>query len=273
MREEDDATVWIGYADFLTTLTILFFVLAIVFAAKSNVPLKITTVTGVVQDGETHRTLASCDVWLADQHMKTDRQGTFNHRFDGLQWTGTISLTVDCPQYVRHSELMTVEPGKSFRKVVLMTPLPPDPTLEIIRLPGDALFDKNKAELRPEAITMIMDSVATSLQMRPDEILIVEGHTDDLPFAPGVGIDNWILSGQRAAAAAKILTEPQYGIGIPECQVAIMGFGPSRPVEPVRPSDSFAEKQRKRTRNRRIEFRKLRGSAMITGNCIDELPP
>ena len=269
MIEEDDATVWIGYADFLTTLTILFFVLAIVFAAKSNAPLKITKVTGVVQDGETRRTLATCDVWLADQRLKTDKQGTFNFQLDELRWAGTISLTVDCPQYVRHSELMTVQPGKSFRKVVLMTPLPPDPTLEIIRLPGDALFDKNKAELRPAAIRMIMDSVAASLQMRPDEILIVEGHTDDLPFAPGLGRDNWILSGQRAAAAAKILTDPQYGIGLPECQVAIMGFGPSRPVEPVRPSDSFVEKQRKRARNRRIEFRKLRGSALTAENCID----
>ena len=269
MREEDDATVWIGYADFLTTLTILFFVLAIVFAAKSNRPVSSAEIIGVVLDNSSRRPLASCEVLLADRRQETTEQGMFEYQIDALQWAGTISLMVDCPQYIRHSELLTVQPDASLRRKVLMTPLPPDPTLEILRLPGDALFDRNKAELRPEAIKMIKDSVAASLKLRPDEILIVEGHTDDLPFPPGVGIDNWILSGQRAAAAAKILTDPQYGIGIPECQVAIMGFGPSRPVEPVRPSDSFAEKQRKRARNRRIEFRKLRGSALTAENCID----
>src|SRR5207248_1064141 len=104
-------------------------------------------------------------------------------------------------------------------------------------------------------------------QLASDEVIAVQGHTDDLSFQVGASKDNWVLSGERAAAAARVLTDSAFGVGIPECQVAIMGFGPSRPVDAVTSSDSREARQLKRARNRRIEFRRLRGADIIGGHC------
>jgi flagellar motor protein MotB len=136
-------------------------------------------------------------------------------------------------------------------------------------LPGDALFESNQYVLKSEAIdTLVRLGTQLKAKLASDEIIAVQGHTDDLPYPTGSDKDNWMLSGERAAAAAKVLTDAQFGVGIPACQVSIMGFGPSRPAEVVLSTDDRNERARKRSHNRRIEFRRLKGTDISGAGCV-----
>ena len=105
--------------------------------------------------------------------------------------------------------------------------------------------------------------------LRPGEAIIVQGHTDDLPIPARYGKDNWVLSGERAAAAANVLRD---SVGIPLCQVAIMGFGPARPRPGQRvtwaDSETEAQRAQKRAQNRRIELHRVAGTDLIGGTCV-----
>ena len=102
------------------------------------------------------------------------------------------------------------------------------------------------------------------------KVLAILGHTDDLAFEdkddPNSPDFNWTLSAQRAAAAAQFLIEkyPEY-----KCRIVPMGFGPSRPLEPVHSADDDATRRRKREVNRRLEFRVLNGSDLSASRPAD----
>jgi flagellar motor protein MotB len=257
----EDATVWIGYADFLTTLAILFFVLVVGVSAKLA-PLGAGYLEGTVRDAETGRAIAKCAADLGTGRQdSTDVAGRFRFTVDSLRGPLTVGLGLACTGYARYSEVLSLVPDSTRRREVRLAP---KKDVGVETLPGDALFEPNESVLKPEAVDTIV-SLGTRLKqgLASDEVIAVQGHTDDVPFQSGAS-DNWVLSGARAAAAAKVLTDR---VGITECQVAIMGFGPSRPVAVVAGGDTLEERRRKRARNRRIEFRRLRGSDIIGGQC------
>ena len=273
MPHREDATVWIGYADFLSTLAILFFIVAVAFAART--PRGPAVVSAVVHDARDTTSIPGCDARIGNgQTAQTDSAGRFAFEIGGISERMELDLRVSCDGYAEYSQPMGIAPADTAVLRIAMArdgrqDAPGDSNLvEVMTISGDALFEKNDFRLKTAAVEKIREvGRAYKGRMRPSEVIAVQGHTDDLPFPPAAGKDNWILSGERAAAAAKVLTHPSYGIGIPECQVLIMGFGPSRPVEPVAASDAFRERDRKRARNRRIEFRKLRGTEIAGGIC------
>ena len=273
MPHREDATVWIGYADFLSTLAILFFVVAVAFAART--PRGPAFVSALVQDANSKLPIAECDARIGNgQTAQTDEAGKFAFEVAGISERMELDLRVSCDGYLPYSQLMGIAPADTANLRIAMSrdgrqDAPGDSNLvEVVTIGGDALFERNDFRLTESGVEQIRQvGRAYKGRMRPYEVIAVQGHTDDLPFPPAAGKDNWVLSGERAAAAAKVLTDAAYGIGIPECQVLIMGFGPSRPVEPVTASDPNAVRDRKRARNRRIEFRKLRGTEIAGGTC------
>ncbi|MEQ8330672.1 MAG: OmpA family protein [Longimicrobiales bacterium] len=126
---------------------------------------------------------------------------------------------------------------------------------------GDSLFfQTNSPDLTQEGVdTLIRIGRAMRDSITVGSLLAILGHTDDRPFMGSDSIDrNWMLSGERAAAAAQIMID---SVGILPCRVVIMGFGPSRPLEAIDSvEDSPSELVRKRAVNRRIEFRRLSGA-------------
>jgi outer membrane protein OmpA-like peptidoglycan-associated protein len=269
-HRDEDATVWIGYSDFLVTLVILFFVIiaTLLVQARSGD----AEVIGTVRDGVRGGVLRECPVHLGARQQRTTDGGTFSFTVAGLGQPEELDLGVRCPGYADTAHLLRVTPGDTLRLTIVLNPVDPtaasDTTFVLATLPGDFAFGKDSANLKRVAIDSI---VRIGLQLRAalrhDEWVAVQGHTDDLPFPPGAGKDNWVLSGERAAAAARILTDPVYGVGIPECQVTIMGFGGARPAVRIAPGDSPETRREKRDRNRRIEFRRLRGAELAGGTC------
>jgi chemotaxis protein MotB len=69
---------------------------------------------------------------------------------------------------------------------------------------GEVFFDKASASLKP-SIRSVLDLIAPELQALPNEI-VVEGHTDALPFG-SLTYSNWELSVDRANAARRVLLE------------------------------------------------------------------
>jgi flagellar motor protein MotB len=266
-RREDDATVWIGYADFLTTLVVLFFVVAVVFAGKLA-KTRPGYLMGTVTEPKTDKSIESCLVKLgAGRQQRTSTAGQFEFRVDSLRDVLTLGLMVRCEGYREYSEPVSLRPADTTRVVVRLERVT---SVEVETLPGDALFPPDGYNLKAEAADTIAQlGKQLKNKLTADRVIAVQGHSDDVPYPPGSGKDNWVLSAQRATAAAKILTNPEYGVGLSPCQVAIMGFGPSRPVQPVVSGDSPPEKREKRRANRRIEFRILKGSELSGGRCVE----
>lgn len=265
-RQSDESTVWIGYADFLTTIAVLFFILAVAMAGK--IPnLRPGFVLGVVTDSVSGQRLAGCSAEVgARRQPSTSGDGEFMVRVDSILRTARVDVSVECPGYEPYTQFLRVAAGDTTRLQARVRPITRT-EWETITLEGDALFDPLEYRLKPEGVNLIIRSGQRLKQeLRPGQTIVVQGHTDDLPIVSAPK-DNWMLSGERAAAAAVVLTDPSYGVGIPECQVTIMGFGPSRPAVPVTPGDSPAQLADKRARNRRLEFRRLSGTELIGGKC------
>jgi flagellar motor protein MotB len=183
-------------------------------------------------------------------------------------------VDVLCSGYGAHRATASLSPGDTTRLPIVVNPIDTttvdsDSSFQMRTVPGDALFQPNEWRLRDDAAIARIEEIGFALraQLRPDEVVAVAGHTDDSPFREGADKDNWMLSGERAASAARVLTDPEYGIGLPECQVVTLGFGPSRPVQPIDSLDSRATREQKRRANRRIEFFVLRGDALAWGGC------
>lgn len=117
---------------------------------------------------------------------------------------------------------------------------------------SEVLFELGSADLATEGraqigdVVAILNDVADRIPPDIDWILQVEGHTDNLPIAPGARFaDNWALSQARALSVVRYLTEER---GFPAFRLSAAGFGEYRPVDT---GNTFEARQR----NRRIELK------------------
>ena len=90
---------------------------------------------------------------------------------------------------------------------------------------SDALFDYDKATIRPDASTTLSTDVGVVkriLSNYPNQKLLVEGDTDER----GSAEYNLALGDKRAHAAENFLVSQ----GIPQAQLTVVSFGKERPV-------------------------------------------
>lgn len=107
------------------------------------------------------------------------------------------------------------------------------------------LFELGSFQLREEG-KKVLKELALALDQSPDQMIRVEGHTDNLPMSGQSSIvpTNWELSSLRALAAVRYLNEI---CGLPGERLAAVGYGQHRPLV----SNDSPEN---RARNRRIEI-------------------
>lgn len=89
----------------------------------------------------------------------------------------------------------------------------------------DALFDYDKAAIRPDASTALRDDVGVIrdiLANYPNQKLLVEGHADER----GSEEYNLALGDRRAKAVQDFLT----AMGVPSSQLTLISYGKERPV-------------------------------------------
>lgn len=97
----------------------------------------------------------------------------------------------------------------------------------VIRFLDTVLFDLGRAELKPEARS-ILDSVAELLTDVPNHIR-VEGHTDNLPINTYRYPSNWELSTNRATSVVRYLVDNH---GFRPQHLSAAGYGEWRPLAP-----------------------------------------
>lgn len=113
-----------------------------------------------------------------------------------------------------------------------------------VELPTDRLFNQGTAQLRQDAVSLLDASAAELVRAYPNQIIGIEGHTDNDAPQQGVWFSNHQLSTARATAVFDYLVtrakmRPQ--------QLFLVGHGGNHPVV------SNASTQGK-ARNRRIEL-------------------
>ena len=113
-----------------------------------------------------------------------------------------------------------------------------------ITLSGALLFDSGKAELRSEAVP-IVTSIGKILDAFPDNLIVVEGHTDNVPIHSAEFESNEVLSMYRAMHVANVLRENSV---IDDSHIESAGRGDYVPV-----ADNTTPEGR--ARNRRVEIK------------------
>lgn len=167
----------------------------------------------------------------ADTGYLTDQRGLVVRSAYGLCWhngTGPVPATMpDCdPKYVGAPAKIAAAPASAPPAAPVVTPPPtptptPSPRVERVTLDADALFDFDKAILRP-AGRLALDGFADKLKdLNPDQITAV-GHTDRF----GSEAYNQRLSERRAAAVKTYLVSK----GIDAQRIHTEGKGETEPV-------------------------------------------
>jgi OOP family OmpA-OmpF porin len=109
-----------------------------------------------------------------------------------------------------------------------VTPAPPPPPAAVqkITLASKALFDFDKAVLKPEGKAAIDSEIITKLaQVQKLELVLVTGHTDPI----GTQQYNQKLSERRADAVRDYLVSK----GVPKDKIETLGMGKTQPVPGV----------------------------------------
>lgn len=105
------------------------------------------------------------------------------------------------------------------------------------------LFDSGQATLNAagEKVIKRLGGVLKSIE---DKVVIVEGHTDNVPISPRLKkmyADNWELSAARATNVVRFL---QNEIGIDGNRLAASGYGQFRPLASNRTAEGRAQNRR-----------------------------
>ncbi len=144
---------------------------------------------------------------------------------------------------------VTINPNNNFLQTLPAVNMPGvtvrrDGDVIRIELPGNSLFEQASWRLKPNAVNTIVEVAGEITRIYPDQIVGVEGHTDNDPVVGGQFRNNHELSVARAMAVYDVL------IGRTRLQgnhLFVVGHGPNHPVVS---NATFEGKQR----NRRVEL-------------------
>jgi chemotaxis protein MotB len=113
-----------------------------------------------------------------------------------------------------------------------------------VSLDEKLLFKTGSTVVDPNGVRALKQ-LAVVLSNNPDIDIMIEGHTDDVPFRKGSSIkDNWDLSVMRATSIVRILLD---GSRIQPTRITVAGRGEFLPVDP-------ADTPEARRKNRRTEI-------------------
>ncbi len=106
------------------------------------------------------------------------------------------------------------------------------------------LFATGSTRVDPTGVSAL-NELAKVLEKNPDINILIEGHTDDVPFRPGSQIkDNWDLSVLRATSIVRILLDNS---NINPQRLTVAGRGEHMPLDPAKTPEA-------RQKNRRTEI-------------------
>ena len=144
---------------------------------------------------------------------------------------------------------VSITPNNSFLQTLPAINLPEvlvrhDGDVIRVELPGDRLFEPGSNRLKPGGAELIAAAAAEVLRTYPDQMIAIEGHTDNDPVAGGQSRGNRELSLARAESVYDVLISRNR---VADDQLIVVGHGSNRPFAS---NGSHEGKQR----NRRVEL-------------------
>jgi chemotaxis protein MotB len=126
----------------------------------------------------------------------------------------------------------------------------------VITLPSDFLFRSGEDQLQRRALQRLRPLFRTIKELKEHErdLIIVEGHTDNVPIRTRRFPSNWELSSARATNVSSFLLRE----GIPPKRLSVRAYADQRPRVPY--MDDFGKRlrgrqlQQARKKNRRVEI-------------------
>jgi chemotaxis protein MotB len=113
-----------------------------------------------------------------------------------------------------------------------------------VSLDEKLLFKSGSTVVDPNGVKALKQ-LATVLASNPEIDIMIEGHTDDVPFRKGASVkDNWDLSVLRATSIVRIVLD---GSGIEPTRLTVAGRGEFLPMDPAKTPEA-------RRKNRRTEI-------------------
>jgi len=113
----------------------------------------------------------------------------------------------------------------------------------VLTLEERILFDLGKAKIKRTAWPTL-DEIAKLLLEYPERMVMIQGHTDDLPTRSDRFPSNWDLSAQRAVNVLKYVSNIP---GLDQSRLVAAGFGQHHPRVPNNSTEN-------RALNRRVEI-------------------
>ena len=126
----------------------------------------------------------------------------------------------------------------------------------VITLPSDYLFQSGEDRVQPRALSRLepLFKQIKTLKEHEKDLVIVEGHTDDVPIKNRKFPSNWELSSARATNISGFLRR----VGVPESRLSVRAYAENRPR--VSYEDANGKKiggrqlAQAREKNRRVEI-------------------
>jgi flagellar motor protein MotB len=273
--KQEESNTWIAYTDLLTTLLTFFVILAFLGMIRVRA-LEATTaqlgragLSGQVMDGSSKRPVSGSTVEFVGKSTTTGIDGKFSFKDLDLTATREMRLIVKADSYDPYTEMIELQKGANFKTIYLFKRQEGNEgEVKVQMLDGDAFFESGRALIKLDALQRLKElGQSFKSSLKPDEVIVVQGHTDDVQYQDQ-SKSNWELSGERAAAVCRVFQEPAYGVNIPGKQLLALGYGEFRPKVIIEPGDSLTVVRDKRAQNRRIEIRKLKGAEVFASGKL-----
>lgn len=175
--------------------------------------------------------------------LATTLQSAFSSNF-----TPTENLTVATDQELADPLALTQELMQATHNFTSDISVSGNEDWVEIELNSGLLFDLGKAELNPQAQSLL--TPVAEILAQYDNVVAIEGHTDNIPISNQDFNSNWALSSARAVAVLKALSFQ----GVAPERLSAVAFGEFRPI-----ADNDSAEGRER--NRRVVIRVARTAA------------
>ena len=196
----DEEELWLtSYADMMTLIA-CFFILMMAFANYEE--------AGFQQKVEV----------IAEHFNKNKGKGEGKGEFKGDGKESDQKMKFFEDEISRHPEI------KKMAKISMK-----DGGLNVV-FQGSDLFDDQSDEI-DETVEKSLDTMVSIIRsLDPNFRILIEGHTDNIPPAPGSSFaNNWALSSARAAA---VVERFEIG-GFEPSKLAVVGYADTRPTAPM----------------------------------------